>query len=212
VTRIGVFGSMFDPPHLGHLLLASEAAWQLGLDRVLAVPVGMPPHRSQPISPAETRLRLTRALAMAEPVIHVSRVELDRPGPSYTVDTLEELTGQYPAAELVLLLGADQLAAFGTWYDAERIPTLARIAVAPRPGVRLPPLGAFAVEVVRMPAVEVSSTVVRDRVRRGEPIRHLVPGPVRELIEREGLYREEPAEDEPEPLATDEPTPWAEGL
>lgn len=210
--RVGVFGSMFDPPHLGHLLLASEAAWQLGLDRVLAVPVGMPPHRNQPISPAETRLRLTRALASAEPVIHVSRVELDRPGPSYTVDTLEVLTGQYPAAELVLLLGADQLAAFGSWYDAERIPTLARIAVVPRPGIRLPPLAAFAVEVVRMPAVEVSSTLVRDRVRRGEPIRHLVPEPVREIIEGERLYREAPLEEDPDAAKVEEPTPWADGL
>ncbi len=202
---------MFDPPHLGHLLLASEAAWQLGLDRVLAVPAGMPPHRAQPISPGGMRLRLTRALAEAEPVIHVSRVELDRPGPSYTVDTLEVLNGQYPAAELVLLLGADQLAALATWHDARRIPTLARIAVVPRVGVRLPPLAGVAVEVVEMPTVEVSSTLVRARVHRGEPIRHLVPDAVRDLIEREQLYRTDAPEPPAEPRA-DEPPPWAGDL
>ena len=204
---------MFDPPHLGHLLLASEAAWQLRLDRVLAVPVGMPPHRAEPSSSPEIRLRLARALASAEPTLQVSRVEIDRPGPSYTVDTLDELTGQYPMAELVLLLGADQFAALGTWYDAKRIPSLAQIAVAPRPGVRLPSLDNVAVELIRMPTVEISSTMVRSRVERGEPIRHLVPDPVADVIHREGLYL--PAEvmdKEPEDGPGEEPSAWAEGL
>ncbi len=126
---------------------------------------------------------------------------------------MDELTGQYPTAELVLLLGADQLAVLGSWHDAKRIPMLARIAVVPRVGVRLPPLAGLAVEMVRMPRVEISSTLVRDRVARGEPVRHLVPEAVREVIEREGLYRAEPDSAEAGGNAPrDEPEPWAGGL
>jgi len=189
VRRVGVFGSMFNPPHLGHLILSQEAAWQLHLDRVVWVPTGTPPHRPAPFEPPETRLRLALAAAALEPAVSVSRVEIDRPGPSYMSDTLRALAGRYPANELVLLLGADQLATLSSWHEAERLPELARIAVAPRPGIALAGLENAAVETIRMPTIAIASSEIRARVARAEPIRHLVPEPVRKLISDERLYR-----------------------
>jgi nicotinate-nucleotide adenylyltransferase len=198
--RIGVFGSLFDPPHVGHLLLCAEAVDQLALDRVLLVPTGSPPHRPGAVEPADVRLRLVGAAARTDPSVFVSRVEIDRRGPSYMVDTLRELRRQYPGRELVLLLGADQLARLGTWHEAEAIPRLARVAVAPRPGVTLRGLDGARVERIEMPLVDVSSTLLRARIAAGRSIRHLVPEPVRALIESEGLYRRAPtAPGAPEP-------------
>jgi nicotinate-nucleotide adenylyltransferase len=189
--RIGVFGSLFNPPHVGHLILCSEAAWQLGLERVILVPTGMPAHRESPAEPPEVRARLALAAASTDPVLTVSRVEVDRPGPSYMVDTLRELQRRHAGHGLVLLLGADQLAALDKWYQPQQLPELARIAVARRPGVEVRGLDHAAVDVIDMPQIGVSSSLVRERVRRGQPIRHLVPEPVRALVESEGLYRAE---------------------
>ena len=189
IPRVGVLGALFDPPHIGHLLLAQEAAWQLGLARVVLVPTGTPPHRAAAVAPAETRLRLAQAAAAGDPRLTVSRVELDRPGPSYTSDTLRSLQLHYPEASLVLLLGADQLAALGSWHEAERLPELARLAVARRPGVALAGAERAAVTWIDMPLVDVSSSAVRARVAAGRPIRWLVPEPVRAIVEAEGLYR-----------------------
>jgi len=190
--RIGVFGSLFNPPHVGHLILCSEAAWQLGLERVILVPTGIPAHREAPAESSDMRARLALAAARTDPVLTVSRVEVDRPGPSYMVDTLRELQRRHAGHGLVLLLGADQLAALDKWYRPEQLPELARIAVARRPGVEVRGLDDAAVERIDMPQIGVSSSLVRERVRRGRPIRHLVPEPVRALIESEGLYRVAP--------------------
>ncbi len=187
--RVGVFGSLFDPPHVGHLILCAEAVDQLRLDRVLLVPTGSPAHRPAAAEPGDVRLRLAAAAASTDPHVFVSRTELDRPGPSYMVDTLRELGRQYPGRELVLLLGADQLARLGDWHEAAQIPRLASIAVAPRPGVTLRGLDRTRVERIEMPLVDVSSTALRARVAAGRSIRHLVPEPVRLLVEAEGLYR-----------------------
>jgi nicotinate-nucleotide adenylyltransferase len=131
-------------------------------------------------------------------VLSVSRVEVDRPGPSYMADTLRELQDRHAGNGLVLLLGADQLAALGSWYQAEQLPQLARIAVAKRPGIELHGLDhAASVDVINMPPIGISSSLIRERVRRGQPIRHLVPEPVRKLVEEEGLYRGDPADGGP---------------
>jgi nicotinate-nucleotide adenylyltransferase len=188
-SRVGVLGSLCNPVHLGHLLLCQEATWQLGLSRVVVVPTGMPPHRPAPREPSAVRLRLAQAAALGNPALSVSRVEIDRPGPSYMSDTLRELAERYPGSGLVLLLGADQYAALDTWHEPERIPQLARIAVARRPGVSPDVLAEADVERIEMPQVDISSSMIRERVALGRPIRHLVPEPVRELIEAEGLYR-----------------------
>jgi nicotinate-nucleotide adenylyltransferase len=189
IPRVGVFGALFNPPHIGHLALCQEAVWQLGLQRVVLVPTGLPPHREAPAESAELRLRMAQAAVLGNPGLTVSRVELDRPGPSYMVDTLRELTNRYPGAQLVLLIGADQLARLSDWYEAESLPRLARLAVARRADVAIAGAEHSAVEWVQMPRLDVSSSDVRQRVAEGRPIRYLVPEAVRELIESEGLYQ-----------------------
>ena len=189
IPRIGVFGSMFNPPHLAHVVLCQEALWQLDLQRVILVPAGMPSHRAAPAESADLRLRLTQAAVVGTPGLAVSRVEVDRDGPSFMVDTLRELANRYPGNDLVLLIGEDQLAQLGTWHQAEQIPRLARLGVARRPGTRLAGSERAAVEWIDMPRLEVSSSDIRQRVAAGRPIRHLVPDAVRVLIEAEGLYR-----------------------
>jgi nicotinate-nucleotide adenylyltransferase len=194
VPRIGVFGGLFNPPHIGHLSLCQEAAWQLGLERVVLVPTGRPPHRAAPAESAELRLRLAQAAALGNPIFTVSRLEVDRVGPSYTVDTLRELTSRYAGSSLHLLIGADQLVAMDRWHEAEAIPQLARLAAALRPGVDVAAIGAVNLDWVEMPQIGVSSSLVRARVREGRPIRYFVPDAVRELIDDEGLYRHDSAE------------------
>jgi nicotinate-nucleotide adenylyltransferase len=196
--RVGVFGGAFNPPHLGHVVCAQEARIELELDRVLLVPVGRPPHR-EPISEAdaEQRLAMTRLAAIGQPGIEVSTIELDRDGTSFTADTLALLVEQEPEAELVLIIGADQAVAFGDWHEPGRVAQLALVAVAGRAGAELE---AAAAEVGRhtgervpltfeMPRIDISSSMIRARVGKGETVAHLVPAGVAELIKEAGLYR-----------------------
>jgi nicotinate-nucleotide adenylyltransferase len=189
ISRTGVFGSMFNPPHVAHVVLCQEALWQLGLQRVVLVPTGRPPHRAAPAQSAELRLRLVQAAVTGTPGLSVSRVEVDRDGPSYMVDTLRELADRYPGTQLVLLIGEDQLARLGSWHEAALIPRLARLGVARRPGAQIAGAERAAVEWIDMPCLEISSSEIRERVAAGRPIRHLVPEGVRAIIEAEGLYR-----------------------
>jgi nicotinate-nucleotide adenylyltransferase len=186
VTRIGVFGGQFDPPHNGHVAVVRAARDQLGLDRVLVVPSPHPPHRPSPQTPAETRYRLALAAFADEPAVEVSRLELDRAGPSYTVDTLEQLAA--PGRQLYLILGADQLAALAAWHRPDRVRALARVAVAARPGA---PHAEAAEELVMQP-VDVSSSELRRRVAQGGDVTALVPPAVSAAIDREGLYAPAP--------------------
>ncbi|MEO6462930.1 MAG: nicotinate-nucleotide adenylyltransferase [Candidatus Eisenbacteria bacterium] len=191
--RIGVFGGTFDPPHLGHLLLAEAARDRLALDRVLFVPARIPPHkRGRRVTPPAIRLALLRA-ALAGTGFSVSTLELDRPGPSYTVDTLERLGARHPRARFWLLVGADSLAELPTWRDPERILALARLAVADRPGAAPPPpsLRHHARRVVHLgnSPVQIASSDVRRRVARGRSIRFLVPAAVERRVRALGLYR-----------------------
>jgi nicotinate-nucleotide adenylyltransferase len=159
---------------------------QLRLDRVLVVPTGHPPHRPVAATPAETRYRLAQAAFAGEPGVEVSRLELDRDGPSYTADTLEQLVG--PDVELYLIVGADQLAALPSWHRPDRVRDLARLVVARRPGA---PHAADAEELV-MQAVDVSSSEVRRRIADGVDVTGLVPAAVADAIAREGLYAPTP--------------------
>lgn len=185
---------MFDPPHIGHLIVASEAAWQLGLDEVRLVVCARPPHREGGWLPAEQRLRLVEAAVAGEAPLVASRAEVDRPGPSYTVDTLEGFAAAEPDASLSLIIGADQLLGFASWRMPGRIAELASLAIVDRGGVDPDALRAAATAVapagvrwIEMPEVAVSSTLVRERLRLGRPIRHLVPRPVEELLAAEGF-------------------------
>lgn len=184
--RIGVFGGQFDPPHNGHLAVVRAATRQLGLDRLLVVPTAHPPHRPEPETPAEVRYELARAAFAGEPDVEVSRIELDREGPSYTADTLAALSA--PGRWLHLIIGADQLAALDSWARSERVRELATVVVAARPGAP----HVDGVEVLRMEPVEAASSEIREQVARGEDVSALVPPGVAAAITREGLYAPTP--------------------
>lgn len=190
--RIGIFGGTFDPPHLGHLIVAQDALVALGLERVLFIPAAVPPHKIQrEITPAALRLELLRAAVAGDPRFEVSDLELRRAGPSYTVDTLRELQERHPAASLYFLLGVDQFRELHGWREPEAISRLATLAVIGREGE----LGEGSVatrfphHMVAATRIDISATAVRARVAAGEPIRYLVPERVAAVIEREGLYR-----------------------
>jgi nicotinate-nucleotide adenylyltransferase len=197
LPRIGVLGGAFNPPHLGHLVCAQEALVQLGLERVLLVPTARPPHRTLEDDPGpEARLEMAELAAAGDERLAVSRLELDRPGPSYTADTLEELGAREAGEELVLVLGADQAAFLPEWHRPERVLELAELAVVARSGwdregvqARISGLpGAGRVRFVDMPLIDISSTEVRRRVAAGVPIRYLVPDAVARFVSERGLY------------------------
>lgn len=185
---------MFDPPHIGHVILASEAAWQLGLDEVRLVVCARPPHRGEGWLAPEVRLRLVERATEAHPRLVASRAELDRPGPNFMVDTLGGFVAAEPEAAIWLILGADQLTSFARWRDPERIVQVARLAVAARDGVDREELQVVADQVapgrvdwVQMPAVAVSSAMIRERIAAGTPVRHLVSPLVDDVLAAEGL-------------------------
>ena len=193
MRRIGLFGGTFDPPHLGHLALAEIAREQLGLERVIFVPSGTPPHkRGRAIAPARHRLAMTRLAARGNDGFEVSAVETRRRGASYTIDTLTAVADAERGARLYLVIGEDSLRDFPTWHDPRAIAALATLAVAPRLLAAGPPLARrVRARTVRLeaPRLEISSSTVRERLRRRRTVRYLVPERVLAYIERHGLYR-----------------------
>jgi nicotinate-nucleotide adenylyltransferase len=198
LSRVGILGGTFNPPHLGHLVCAQEAYVQLALDVVTLIPVHKPPHKTLDDDPGpEHRLELCRLAAAGDERLAVSDVESSRPGPSYTVDTLEQLHANGPDNELFLILGGDVAAGLPDWREHERVLELATPAVANRRGTprarateALDQLrGGERARFFSMPWIGVSSTLIRRRVRAGEPVRYLVPDPVAEYIDAKGMYR-----------------------
>ena len=194
--RLGVIGGSFDPPHVGHLVIASEAHARLGLERVLFVPAAAPPHKDLvQRTAADVRLDMT-ALAVAEDLRFVeSGLEIEH-GLIYTRDTLGAVAARFPGRDLVFVMGSDSLLQFATWFDPEGILARCTLAVAPRPGDdreivadAVARWGAGRVTLLDGPPVGVSSSQVRARVAAGLPIRYLVPDAVEEFIIRRGLYR-----------------------
>lgn len=190
---------MFNPPHLGHLALAQAAVEDLGLERVLLTPVLVPPHKPAKWDPGvEHRLRMCTLLAHSDPRVGVCTLELERPAPSYTVDTLRSIHASQPEAELTLIVGADMARTLGSWNRPQEILGLARLAVAEREGSTrrevLENLAPLSGEVVflRMPRHDISSTLVRRRVTSGEPIEELVGGEVAGYIAGQELYGRRP--------------------
>jgi nicotinate-nucleotide adenylyltransferase len=191
-NRLGVFGGTFDPPHNGHFSIAAEVASAKDLDCVLFVPAAQPWQKSQ-YSPAEDRFMMTVLGARCDPRFAVSRIELDRKGPTYTVETLsalEELCG--PAVEFFFILGIDAAKNLTTWYRAEDLARVAGFLAVTRPGFDASGLkrstGEPRVEVVEVSPVDVSSTEIRAAVREGRSIDHLVPADVADYISTRGLY------------------------
>jgi len=191
-VKVGVFGGAFDPIHVGHLSIAQAALECVPLDRVVFVPARRSPLKDRgPFAPEEDRLAMVRLATAVEPRFEVSTVELDRPGDSYTVDTLEQLAAQ---GDLYLVMGADAAHDFDRWHRPERIRELATLLVASRPGAPAPPEQGGLV-VFDAPCLDISSRELRARAVRGRSLRYLVPDAALRYLDAHGLYR--PTEDSP---------------
>jgi nicotinate-nucleotide adenylyltransferase len=186
-VRLGLLGGSFDPIHHGHLIVARSLRESLGLDRVILMPAGAQPLKEgRHAGPAEARARMVELAVAGEAGLVADRLEVERPGPSYTVDTLRALRERDPDASLTLLVGSDAAADLPRWRESELLPGLARIVLFARPGVPVPTLGFRALPV---PPVDISATDIRARVRTGRSIRYLVPEAVAAYIAEHGLYR-----------------------
>ena len=195
--RVGVLGGTFNPPHLGHLVCAQEAYLQLQLDEVLLIPTHTPPHKVLRDDPGPGhRLELCRLAVGGDERLAVSDVEVRRDGPSYTVDTLEELHAIAQDSDLYLILGGDIATGLPQWREPERVLSLSTLAVVDREGTPRAAIeasldrlaGGEHVQFFAMPQIALSSTLVRRRLRAGQPVRYLVPDPVIDYIERNRLY------------------------
>lgn len=196
MRRVGVMGGTFDPIHHGHLVAASEVAHRFDLDEVVFVPTGQPWQKNaHVVSSPEDRYVMTVLATAADPRFRVSRVDVDRDGPTYTVDTLRdlhrELDDDAVTAELFFITGADALANIATWRESDEAISLAHFIGVTRPGHVLtdPGLPDGTVTLIEVPALAISSTECRSRVAAGEPIRYMVPDAVLEYIDKRGLYR-----------------------
>lgn len=196
--RLGILGGTFNPPHLGHLICAQEAHLRLGLDRVMVIPAAQSPHKpfDDEDPGAEHRLALCRCAFAGDQRFAVDALEVQRPGPSYTVDTLMTLHSREPDSALFLIVGGDVAAGLPTWREPEQVLSLARLAVAKRRGTPRRSIdqalrglsGGERTEFFEMPRIGISSTDIRRRVQAREPIRYLVPDAVARYIDEHSLY------------------------
>lgn len=190
--RVGILGGTFDPPHLGHLLIAQEVQERLKLDQIFFIPAALPPHKKKiKISPAYHRLGMVNLAVQNNPNFKVSELELKRKGASYTVDTLRDLTRKYSSAQFFLILGADNVNYIKSWKEPEEIFRLAKVIFVPRPGFknnkakRRLKKGVF----LRLRELDISSTDIRERVKKGRSIRYLVPEKILRYIQKHNLYK-----------------------
>lgn len=192
--RLGIFGGTFDPIHVAHLILAEQCREQGRLDEVRFVVAARPPHKPQPATPFAQRVEMLALAISGQPAFRVDDVERDRPGPSYTADTLEELHRREPDAELVLIVGSDSLHDFPLWYQPERIVQLAELLVVARPDNPVPSaeelrLAALRMQVVEVPLLAIASRDLRRRLRDGRSVRYMIPRAVEAYIADKSLYR-----------------------
>ncbi len=198
-VKIGVLGGTFDPVHSGHLMAAEEAMGSLGLSEMLLVPSGQPLLKpGRPVTPGEHRLQMLRLAIAGRAHFRVSAMEIDRPGPSYTVDTIAGLRRQFcPEDEIFFILGWDILAQLPEWREPARLIRMCYLVAVPRPGFPRPALEALEARIpgisprvvfLEKPQVDISASAVRELAARGLPFRHLVPGPVAEYIKLHKLY------------------------
>jgi len=199
--RLGVLGGTFDPIHYGHLMIAEVLGEELSLDGVLFVPAGAPPHKpNQPITPVAHRLRMTELGAIGNPRFSLSTLDLQPSGQSYTADLLARVAAVHPDAELFFLMGLDSLRDLPTWHHANSIGHIAQLAVAQRPGVEMDIDAIFEqlpclrgrVHLRNTPGIDLSATLLRDRVGAGKSIRYMTPESVRRYILDHGLYSTPP--------------------
>ncbi|RJP16074.1 MAG: nicotinate-nucleotide adenylyltransferase [Candidatus Abyssobacteria bacterium SURF_5] len=191
--KIGILGGTFDPIHIGHLVIAQEALWQCELDRVLFMVTAQPPHKKAPRARAEDRYNMVELALQGITEFQPSRLEIERGGNSYTVQTLHELHRLYPAASHYWIVGGDSILEFQTWEDPEDVIRLANLIVAPRPGFdlsKVDPALRNKIIVLDAPQVDVSSTQIRRRITEKQPVRFLLPKIVEEYIYGHRLYLE----------------------
>lgn len=199
--KIGIMGGTFDPIHNGHLIIAQEVAYKLNLEKVLFIPAADPPHKQrQQVEPVAHRLEMVRLAVAGNPCFELSRIEIERGGLSYTVDTLEELHRHYAttkqAVEFYFIIGADAAADLLKWQRPERLVELTRLAAVGRPGYVLPldeliaamPQLKDRIELVIAPLIEIAATEIRERICKGAPVKYLLPAAVEEYIVRNKLY------------------------
>ena len=204
--RVGILGGTFDPIHLGHLIVAEEARVGRDLEQVIFIPAGQPRLKGEePQATPEQRLRMVELAVASNPHFRVVRNEVDRAGPTYTVDTLEELQGELgPETTLCFILGLDALGQFHRWKDPERIIQMCELVIVNRPGfqntavldeqlARYPAIGSK-ISLLNIPRIEISSTDIRQRAARGSSLRYLVPDPVADYARAQGLYGLPPAQ------------------
>lgn len=198
MTRLGILGGTFDPPHVAHLVMADQARAQLKLARVFFVPAGQPPHKlDRALSPVEHRVAMTQLAIAGNEGFVISRMDVDRPGPHYTADMLALVQAEHPGDELYLVIGSDSLRDLKIWHKPASVVAQARLAVIRRPGAEpdwhvleeAGPEISACVDWVDAPRLDISSTDIQRRVRAGLAIRYLVPMPVERYIVEHGLYR-----------------------
>jgi nicotinate-nucleotide adenylyltransferase len=201
VASIGILGGTFNPPHLGHLAVARHAREELGLSRVLLMPAGAPPHKPGAADPGpEHRLAMCRLAAQGQDGISACAIELERPGPSYTADTLREIHARHPEAELTLIVGADTARTLPSWHQPGSVLGLARLAIAARSGADHDQVrtaicqaagadGAAEPRFLSMEPIEISSSLARERIASGEPVAAMLDEAVTDYIAAHGLYR-----------------------
>lgn len=192
--KIGILGGTFDPPHLGHLIVAEYVRERLGLERVIFVPAVIPPHKQQrpDITPPEGRMEMVRRAIAGNPSFDLSDIEVRRGGISFTVDTLKELRMRHPSDELYLLLGMDNVRDFSTWKDPDMIKRMARVVIMTRPGYQIGPEARKDVKTMTLcevPDIGISSREIRTLVAHGESVRYMVPTSVLEYMTEHRLYQ-----------------------
>jgi nicotinate-nucleotide adenylyltransferase len=194
--RIGLMGGTFNPIHYGHLVAAEEARFQFNLDQVIFIPSGQPPHRQpRSVVPAEDRYIMTALAIATNPYFNISRIEIERPGPSYTIDTVKSFSQMYPNSELFFITGLDAILEILTWRNPYELVRLVHFIAVTRPGYNPNHLKVLDKEILdnvsllEIPGYAVSSTMIRERVALGKPIRYMVPEPVEAYIRKYGLYK-----------------------
>ena len=198
MLRLGIMGGTFDPLHWAHLMMAEEARVTFGLDKVLFIPAGQPPHKMEyKVTDVEHRYAMTLLGTASNQAFEVSRIEIERNGLSYSVDTLRDLKSFYGSSCIFFIVGADEALDVPKWHEAGSLPELTRFLVAPRPGfmlsdlqTKLPAEFSGVMDILPMPPIEISSTSLRERVMSGESIKYLVPECVEAYILKHGLYNE----------------------
>ena len=192
--KIGILGGTFDPPHLGHLVLAQEISEKLRLNRVIFIPSAVPPHKTaDEVSLAEYRLEMIKLAIKENKFFFISDIELKRKGPSYTIDTIRELKKVYAKAELFLLIGSDMLEEMLSWREPQEIYRSIKVVIGLRPGFnKIDPHNQFAKDsqIVEITSLDISSTLIRNKIKKGESIKYLVPPKVEDYIRDKKLYQE----------------------